>query len=117
MSNGRFLLIFGLVLITSTGLVRSETSSAEEDPISSDEAEDDRGGVQLLLDAIRDLKQQHQMDSPAVVNKRVVEAAPSVAVRSGSPAAALYRRSALNKNFIRFGRSGYQPTQSIPKYR
>ncbi|EFX67846.1 putative FMRFamide perprohormone [Daphnia pulex] len=118
MNGLRFLmLILGLMMIV--GQVRPDDETSEEDVDdenflsgsnaaaaagSSDSAEEDddnnnnKGGIELYLSAMKDLYRQSKRH----------EAEPLVSSRSGAsaPIAALYRRSALNKNFIRFGRSG-----------
>lgn len=84
-------------------------------------SQEDRG-IEIYLNAIRELqamrdkqKGQVQLESPAsyVLSKRQEAAPVVVSTRPGS-VSALYRRSALNKNFIRFGRSGYKPRQNQP---
>jgi hypothetical protein len=131
MNGLRFLmLILGLMTIVNVGQVRPDDETSEEDVDdenflsgsaagSSDSAEEDDNnnkGIELYLSAMKDLYRQSKRQ----------EAEPLVSSRSGAsaPIAALYRRSALNKNFIRFGRSGggviktdvsrqMQPTQPI----
>ena len=127
------MLILGLMMIVSVRQVRPDDETSEEDgeflsggaggrsvdesssSSSSSEEDDNSKGIEFYLNAMKDLHRQ---------NKRQ-EAEPLVVARSGAsaPIAALYRRSALNKNFIRFGRSGggmmktvshqLQPTQPI----
>jgi hypothetical protein len=142
MNGLRFLmLIFGLMMIVNVRQVRPDDETSEEefddDPAflsgggsavgsssSSSSEEDDtynnnNKGIEFYLNAMKDLHRQSKRQ----------EAVPP-ASRSGAtaPIAALYRRSALNKNFIRFGRSGggmvktvshqlQQPTQPIRYYR
>lgn len=135
MNGLRFLmLILGLMMIVNVGQVRPDDETSEEDVDdenflsssaaavaagSSDSAEEDDNnnkGIELYLSAMKDLYRQSKRN----------EAEPLVSSRSGAstPIAALYRRSALNKNFIRFGRSSggviktdvnrqMQPTQPI----
>ncbi len=113
-TSGRFLLIFGLVMIMTTGLVRPDPDDESDESATS--SEEDRG-IEFYLNALRDMQQQQeeqqQLDSPLFdVKKREENPSFAVTSRSGSPAAVLYRRSALNKNFIRFGRSGFKPRQT-----
>lgn len=52
------------------------------------------------------------LDESPIVRKRAAEASIGTLAgdRDSSATAVLFRRSPLNKNFIRFGRSGYHPS-------
>ena len=134
------MLIFGLMMIVNVRQVRPDDETSEEefdeDPAflsgggsavgsssSSSSEEDDTynnnsKGIEFYLNAMKDLHRQSKRQ----------EAEPASRSGATAPIAALYRRSALNKNFIRFGRSGggmvktvshqlQQPTQPIRYHR
>ena len=115
-TSTRLLLAFGLMMIVTVRLVRPSESSEYELDDNSDNSSEEDGAVDPLLKSIRDrLEALHPspLDSPLELKKRE-EAAPTAAIGRSSAAASLYRRSALNKNFIRFGRSGFKPRQMHP---
>lgn len=130
-TNGRLLLILGLVMMVTVRLVRPDEAldsvagqeliddaiaAVDDDIITTADADQQDEKVlaaTIYLNAIRELqaiKDKQLLDSPPQFNKRQ-EAEPIVASRTGS-VSPLYRRSALNKNFIRFGRSGYKNRQT-----
>lgn len=114
MNGVRFLyVVLGLMMIVNVHQVRSEGEISDEEiddellngaSSSSEEDDNNNKGIEYYLNAVKGLHQQRKRQ----------EAEPLVASRNSAstPIAALYRRSALNKNFIRFGRSGMMKTAS-----
>ncbi|KAI9562594.1 putative FMRFamide perprohormone [Daphnia sinensis] len=113
MNGLRFLyVVLGLMMIVNVHQVRSDGEISDEDiddellngAASSSEEDDNNKGIEYYLNAVKGLHQQRKRQ----------EAESLVASRNSAstPIATLYRRSALNKNFIRFGRSGMMKTVS-----
>lgn len=114
MNGLRFLyVVLGLMMIVNVHQVRSDGEISDEEiddellngaSSSSEEDDNHNKGIEYYLNAVKGLHQQRKRQ----------EAEPLVASRNSAstPIAALYRRSALNKNFIRFGRSGMMKTAS-----
>lgn len=117
MVAGRLLLILAVLAMMAVRPVRPDddatlTSSSEDLDATraSQQLQDDSNLYPYLEAAIRNLKavKRNRLIIPTTSSSGPAKRLESELIggRNGA-AASLYRRSALNKNFIRFGRSGF----------
>lgn len=103
MNGLRLCFIFGLVMIVNISQVCSETSDEDDEFLGYSSSEDQTDkGIEYYLNAIKGLHQQQK--------RQEIEPFVASLKSESTPMAVLHRRSALNKNFIRFGRNGMMNT-------